>query len=142
MPLDGMADYVVTAANVAHSSSARVITQTAGATITRGQLLYLDTSSGTVKLFKANGAAPQNQFYGIALEDCASGQDLLVCTSDPSFTPGFSAAAGQVVIGSGAVAGNAAPVADNATGWYTTILGVMKSATVMNFSPVASGVAT
>lgn len=137
-----MADFAPTAANVVASGSARNSLQTAGVAITAGQSLYFDTATNTVKLYKANGAAPINQFYGIALNNAAAGQPVLCCLSDPSFTPGFTSTVGQAVIGSGATAGNLAPVADNATGWFNTILGVMKTTTTMNLNPTAAGAAT
>jgi hypothetical protein len=49
-----MADISITAASVAASSAASKVTGVAGATITAGQVVYLDTTTNTYKLADAN----------------------------------------------------------------------------------------
>ncbi len=137
-----MADYSVTAASVLPSTSARLLQVTAGAAITIGQSVYLDTATNTYKAADANGASPLFTFAGIAVSQAAAaGQPLLICQSDPSFTPGFTIAAGATVILS-ATPGGLAPIADLASGWYLTVVGVGIGSNKINFSPVATGVAT
>lgn len=134
------ADYTVTATSVLASSDSSVTKGTAGATITTGQSLA-KAADGTLILFDSNASAPANKFFGIALNGGASGQPILYATADSSFTPGFTVAAGAVVIGS-ATAGGLCPVADLATGHYLTIVGVGIGSNKIKLAPLFSGVAT
>jgi hypothetical protein len=119
-----MAAYSVTAANVLASASAKVADGVAGATITAGQPVYIDSGNGGVlKLSDANAAAPANTVDGISLNAASSGQPIRYCRQDPSFTPGFTIAAGAVVV-VGEAAGALAPVGDLAAGWYPLVIGV------------------
>jgi len=74
-----MADITVTAAKVGlvHPNKARTIDAVAGATITKGQVCYIDTS-GNVGVADAN-AAGKIQARGIALNAAASGQAITLC---------------------------------------------------------------
>ncbi len=132
-----MAAISVTAANVIPSTSATIYTGTAGATITQGQPLYLDTTTSTYKL--AN-ALTNNPVAGIALVGASNGQQMVLCSRDPNFTPGFTVTTGNVVL-VGNVAGQLNPYEDRATGWYVTSLGVMISTTRLNFYITGSNAA-
>lgn len=122
-----MADLSVTAANVIKGSGASVITGTAGATVTAGQTVYLDSSTSTYKLAKADASATSTPAAGIALNGAANGQPLSVLTAG-NINPGATATVGQVYVVSAAVAGNIAPYADLASGNYVAILGVATTA--------------
>jgi hypothetical protein len=135
-----MSDPVVVSASVLASSNADIRRGTAGAAITAGQTLYKDTADGLMKLYDANGAAPLNVYAGIALHSSAIGQPIAFVYSDPSFTPGFTVAAGATLIGS-ATPGGIAPVADAAATWFVTILGIGIGSNKIKLSPVVSGVA-
>ncbi len=132
-----MAAISVTAANVIPSTSATIYTGTAGATITQGQPLYLDTTTSTYKL--AN-ALTNNPVAGVALVGASNGQQMVLCSRDPNFTPGFSVTTGNVIL-VGNVAGQLNPYEDRATGWYVTSLGVMIAPTKMNFYITGSNAA-
>jgi hypothetical protein len=132
-----MAALSITAANVLHSSSATVFTGTAGGTITQGQPLYLDGITNTWKL--AN-ALLTNSVQGVATVGASNGQDMVICSRDPNFVPGFTSTTGNVVI-LGNVAGQLNPYEDRASGWYVTSLGVMISTTRMNFYITGSNAA-
>lgn len=134
------ADYTVTAASVVASSDATTSRGTAGATITAGMSLAKN-SGGALVGFDANGTAPLYTFVGIALNGGASGQPIFYATADPSFTPGFTIAAGAIVVGS-ATAGLLCPAADLATGHYLTVLGVGIGSNKIKLSPLAAGVVT
>lgn len=134
------ADYTVTATSVLASTAAVTVKGVAGASITAGMSLAKDTDN-SLKAYDANGAGALHTFAGIALNGAATGQPVFYATSDASFTPGFTVAAGAVVIGS-ATAGLLCPVADLATGHYLTIVGVGIGSNKIKFSPVAAGVAT
>ena len=135
-----MAAFSVTAANVLHSSSATIFTGTAGATITQGQPLYLDTTSNTYKLANALNANSASNCAGIAMVGASNGQDMVICSRDPNFAPGFAIAAGNFVL-VGNVAGALQPVEDRATGWYVTSLGVGIGNNRINFYITGSNTA-
>ena len=138
-----MADIVITAANLLQSANARFSQQKAGVAITAGQAVYLDTASGTVKLAKANGAAPINSLFGIAAENAAINQQILIITSDTALAIGGTIAAGALVWLSAVNAGglNATPADDVSGGTMTRVLiGIGMGSNTINFSPVVGGV--
>ncbi len=124
-----MAAISITAANVLHSSSATIFTGTAGATITQGQPIYLDTVTNTYKLANALTNSP---VAGVAMVGASTNQDMVICSRDPNFAGGFTSSTGNVIL-VGNTAGTIQPYEDKATGWYVTSLGVMISTTRMNF---------
>ena len=133
----------ITAANVLASAQAIKEQCIAGATITAGQVVYLDTSTGTVKLADADASATTARAYGIALGGASSGQPILICKEDPDFTPGgtlsISAAADDAVYILDGTAGAFCPIGDIAAGDYPVVIGVAKSATKMFFKIVGGG---
>ncbi len=135
-----MADITITPANVITSADAVIERGTAGATITAGQLVYLDTVTSTYKLADANGASPLFVIRGIALHGASSGQPLAICTEDPALVIGATVAVGATYIAS-ATPGGIGVDADGTTGWYKTIVGVGKTVTTVNFKLIAAGAA-
>jgi hypothetical protein len=138
-----MADIVITAANVLPSTGARFSQQKAGVAITAGQTVYFDTASGTVKLAKANGAAPANTLFGIAAETAAANQQILIIQSDPALAIGGTIASGTTcwlsVVNAGGISSTGAD--DVAGGTMTRInLGIGTGSNVINFSPIVGGV--
>jgi hypothetical protein len=134
------ADISITAANVVPSSKARLSTQTAGATITAGQVVYLDPVSGTVKLSKANVASPVNSVFGIAATNASANQPVVIITSDPALAIGGTIASGGTVWMSGTNAGGmTSTFADLVTGWTIIVLGVGNGSNAINFNPLAGG---
>lgn len=136
-----MAAIAITAASVLASSAAVIRKEyTAGATITAGQVVYLNTSNQWV-LADSDAAATGNgitDLRGIALNGAASGQPLSVCVSDTDFTPGGTLTNGLAVYlftTAGAISQADIP----STGAYPVCLGVAKSTTKMNLNPTASG---
>lgn len=126
-----MADLSITAASVVAGSGAKKVTGTAGASITAGQVVYLDSSTSTYKLADTDSAtAAVRSPAGIALNGAASGQPITVCTSGP-VTIGATVAVGDVYYLSG-TAGGLAPVADVAAGDYPCIIGICTSTTVLD----------
>lgn len=136
------ADISITAASVIPSSAAKIVTKTAGATLTAGQVVYEDTAdSNKVKLADTNSAtAAARVVFGIAAGGAAAGQPVRIIREDPTLTLGGTVAIGDILILS-ATAGGIAPSADAASGHYVTVLGVAKSTTTINFLPLASGAA-
>lgn len=127
-----MADLVITATSVVPGANAITVPGVAGVAITAGQVVYLDSTDGRLKLADANSAtAAQRSPYGIALNGASAGQPVTVLTK------------GQVTIGatlSGGIAyylsntaGGIAPVADiTGTGTYPTIVGIARSTSVLD----------
>ncbi len=132
-----MPAFSITAANVLHSSSATIFTGTAGATITQGQPLYLDTTTSTYKL--AN-ALTNNPVAGVAMVGASNQQDMVICSRDPNFVPGYPIVAGNISL-VGNTAGGIQPYEDRTTGWYVTSLGVGIGGNRMNFYITGSNVA-
>lgn len=135
------ADLSVTAGSVLASSSAIINRNfNAGATMTTGQPVYLDTSTSTWKLIDSNAAVTGNELAttkGIALNGAASGQPVAVCTKDTDFTPGCTLTNGTAVYTSVTAGGITHDIPT--TGAYPTVLGIAKSTTKMNLDPTASG---
>lgn len=117
-----MADVTVVAAEVLVDAGTVKLTGIAGATITAGQSLYLDTTTDTWKLADANLSAAAENLGGVALNSAASGQPVFVAV-DGTLDPGFTVTVGAVYVLSG-TAGGIAPVADLVSGWRTSIVGV------------------
>lgn len=135
-----MADLSVTAASVLASSQAQIErSYNAGATLTAGQAVYLNSSNLWVANdanIAAAGAIATKR--GIALNGAANGQPIAVVLSDPGFTPGATLTVGQTY----AVSANAAmiaPISDLTTGDYPQLLFIATSTTVANMQPFAGG---
>ena len=137
-----MADLSVTAASVLASANAAPIKQyNYGATITAGQVVYLD-SNNKWQLTDANASSAgnnANSIVGIALVGGANNQPGVVATRDVYFTPGATLTNGIAYYVS-QNAGAIAPVADVQTGNYATVLGIARSTTILNLNPTASGI--
>jgi hypothetical protein len=136
-----MAAISITAASVLPSSTATIDQGVAGATITQGQALYIDTSdSNKLKLADANGTAPANTFAGIAVNAASSGQKITYCSKDlGGFTVGGTVAVGDDVWLSGTAGGITKTRADLTTGDTVIHLGVINSSGKLILNPVAGG---
>lgn len=135
-----MADLTITAASVAASGATVIADCTAGATITAGQVVYLESSSNTVKLADSDSATPEVRSpYGIALNGGAAGQPIKVLR-EGLITIGATLTAGLAYYLS-KTAGGICLVADIASGGYATVLGIATSTTVLKVQILESGVA-
>lgn len=120
-----MTDLTITVAQVlpATDAAADFVFGIAGAGITAGQPVYLDTVAGTYKLTDANAVATAAA-AGIALHGALAGQPIKVQTSgDLTLGAGAAPAVGIVYCVS-AAAGGISPIASLTSLDYTTILGV------------------
>lgn len=137
-----MADVSVTAASVLVSNLATVRREyTAGETLTAGLPVYLNSANQWLKSNNAVAAGHGiSDVFGIALGGAAINQPIDVAVNDVAFVPGFSMTVGETYIVSN-VAGNIAPIGDIATGRYTHLLGVAKTATILVLNPTSAGVA-
>lgn len=135
-----MTDIVITAANVLPGSDAKKKTGTAGATITAGQTVYLDSSDNKYKLFDADSAtAAARTLAGVALNGASNGQPLTV-QYEGNITIGGTVVAGVTYVGSD-TPGGIMPTADVETGDYVTVLGIGINTTQIRMKLIASGVA-
>lgn len=134
-----MADLVITAANVVPGAGKQTANGTAGASITAGQPVYLDNTTGTIKPASANTSAATAAVVGIAVNGASANQPVVYQTAGV-LALGAVLTTGKVYVAS-ANSGNIAPVADLASGWNTTILGYATSASNLQVNLVVSGVA-
>lgn len=135
-----MADVTVTAIEVLPASDTIYADGIAGATITAGQTIYLDSATNTIKLADANASSATADMKGIAMHGAASGQPVRYAAGG-SIDPGFTVGVGTVYVLS-ATAGGIAPVADLATGLYPVIVGVGTSASNLKLSLFKGGTVT
>ncbi len=134
-----MADLVITAANVISGSDAAIDHGRAGATITAGQVVYKESSSGKYKLADADGASVEIKTpVGVALNGASDGQPLAVQTSG-DITIGGTLTAGSVYYLS-STPGGIQPYADLGSGEYVALLGLAKSTTVLALRITVPGV--
>lgn len=139
-----MTDISITAANVIAGSNATIRHGTAGATITAGQVVYLDqATTGRWKLADGDSASAESRagaVAGIALNGASDGQPIAVQTAG-DITIGGTLTAGDPYYLSG-TAGGICPAADVTGGVYNTLLGLASSATVLALDIQYSGVAS
>jgi hypothetical protein len=135
-----MADISITGTSTVAGSGAKVAEGVAGAALTGGQVVYLDSATNTYKLADCNSAtAAVRSPVGFALHACASGQPIAVQLSG-SITLGGTLTAGVAYYLSG-TPGGVRPVADNTTGDYPVLLGMATSTTVLKMGILEAGVA-
>lgn len=126
-----MADLTITPASVVAGNGAVIEHGYAGATITAGQVVYLDEDGdGQYKLADTDSAtADIRRPRGIALHGASDNQPLAIIKSGP-VTIGAAILAGVAYYLSG-TPGGICPVADVAAGDYACILGMGQSTSVL-----------
>lgn len=131
-----MADLVIAAANVVAFRGARVSDEVAGVAIAAGQQLARDAT--TRRMILAEVADDDDHTVeGMALNSAAAGQPVEVL-QDGRVTVGAVLTVGTVYVAS--AAGAVAPVADLASGDYTTVLGVAETTSILRYRPLTAGV--
>lgn len=134
-----MADLVITAASVVAGNGAKTDRGIAGATITAGQVVYLDAADNKYKLADTDSAtAAVRSPVGIALHAALAGQPLVILTSG-LITIGATLLAGVFYYLSGNP-GGICPVADVAAGDYPCVIGGATSTTLLDVRFHESGV--
>ena len=112
-----MADISITSANVVPASNAQLANGTSGVAITAGQVVALDTTTGTIKLVDVNSATAWQRIpIGVAVNSAAAGQPITYQTGG-DITVGGAITAGAAYFASG-TPGGLRPQADNTTGDY------------------------
>lgn len=134
-----MTDIAITSANVV-SGSDDVTHVTAGASVTAGQQVYKDPTTGKWLLADNNSATVAARVPGgTALHAAALNQPLAVQKSGP-ITIGATLTPGVAVYLSG-TPGGLCLVGDLTTGMFPTIVGIATSASVLDIDIQPSGVA-
>jgi hypothetical protein len=106
-----MADLTVTAASVLFTSGSKISSYNAGAAVTAGQAVYLDSTTSTLKLAQADGTAAEADAVGIALHAAGTGQPLSYAATGSVINIGATTAKTTTYVVS-ATAGGIAPQAD------------------------------
>jgi hypothetical protein len=132
-----MTDLTITAANVKAAANATTRSGQAGASITAGQLVYLDGTTGTYNLSDADLTGAK-QVTGVALNGASSGQPLTVQTGG-DISIGATLTPGATYYLSG-TAGGIAPLADLSTGEEVVLVGIAKSTSVLALKITDTGV--
>jgi len=133
-----MAVLTITAASVAPGTGAKTKSGTAGAAITQGQPVYLDST--TIKLMPADAdVLASAAVVGIALNAASTGQPVTYQTSGP-ITIGATVATGTAYYAS-TTTGGVCLESDLASGDFATFLGFATSTTVISVDIKAAGVA-
>jgi hypothetical protein len=118
-----MADLVVTAASVLYTSGGEKLTGVAGASITAGQAVYVDTADANkVKLAQCDGTALEATAAGIALNAAGTGQTVTYAGQGALINIGATTAKTTTYLVA-ATAGGVAPQADITGGQRITRLG-------------------
>lgn len=135
-----MVDISVTASAVLAGANASIERGLAGATITAGQCVYKDATSGKYLLSDADGAAALRVVRGISLNGASDGQPLSIIT-EGDLTMNAVLTANIPFFLSGANPGGICPIADVGSGEYAVLLGIASSTTVLKVKITATGVA-
>jgi len=134
-----MADLSVVAADVLGVSGNTTIRGTAGATITAGQLVYLDSATGRYKLAQGDAAA-EDAVVGLAAHGASNGQPLQIITGGV-VDLGVTLTVGEIYVLSAAAAGGIAPKGDLSSGEFVSVIGVAQTADNLLLGIINSGVA-
>jgi len=138
-----MAAVTITAASIIKGTTAPVRTERgiAGATLTAGLAVYLDTTdSNKVKACDSNSSLAAAAAVGITLHAALSGQPIEYITSGP-LAMGACLTQGLIYVAGASTAGDINPAADLSSGWYTTILGIATSTSILNVDIKQGGIA-
>lgn len=134
-----MSDLSITASAVIAGTGAKKIHGTAGATITAGKPVYLDSTTDTYKIADCDSATAEARSpAGIALHGASSGQPLTIIESGP-LTIGATLTPGTAYYLS-PTAGGICPLADVLAGDDVVLIGLATSASVLEVDIQVTGV--
>lgn len=122
-----MADLTITAASVIPSTGARVVTGTAGETITAGMAVYFKSSDKRYYKAQNDGTSAEATAVGVATSGASAGQSLFV-QKEGLLTIGATTAVGVTYCVS-ANAGGICPDADVGSAKYKRLVAVGYSTT-------------
>jgi hypothetical protein len=134
-----MTDLTITATNVIAQTGAQIRHGTAGTTITAGQMVYKEASSGKYKLADSDSATQEIQeTTGMALNGAGDGQPLAVLESGDVALGSVLTAGAPYYLSE--TAGGIQPAADLGDGEEINLIGLAKSATVLTVRITRPGV--
>jgi hypothetical protein len=134
-----MSDLSITAANVVKGDGAVLESGYAGETITAGQSVYKDTTTGLYKKADSNSAtAAAKKARGIALNGASLNQPLVIQKAG-EITIGATLTAGSRYYLSG-TAGGIMPEGDLTTGEDVCLIGIAKTTAILTLGILAPGV--
>lgn len=134
-----MADISITAANVIAQGNADIKWVKAGAAIAAGEMVYREASSGKYKLADADSATQEVQeTTGMALNSAADGQPLAIVTGGDVALGSVLTAGARYYLSS--TPGKIQPEADLSAGEEINLIGLAKSATVLEVRITRPGV--
>lgn len=135
-----MADLSLTPASVVKGTGAITKSVVAGATITAGQPVYRNSTTGKYQPSDSDsGTAEARTPEGLALHGASDAQPLAIQTSG-EISLGAVLTVGTIYVMSD-TAGGIMPSTDLEAGDYVTILGVAKTTSILKMGILASGVA-
>lgn len=127
-----MAELSITAANVVKVAGGNAVLNrgTAGATITAGQAVFIDTAdSNLIKLADANDTLAKSQVAGVAAHGASTGQPIAYWISGP-VTIGATVVQDMIYV-VGTTLGAIMPISDVANASYASVIGRATSTTVL-----------
>ena len=131
-----MADLSVTAANVQSVPGATIKTGSAGASITAGEPVFIDSTDSLTKP-AANTGDAASRVEGIALHAAETGQPIkYIAAGDIDMGAVLTVGELYILAGAGAVS----PAGDAITGDWITYLGIATAADNLKLNIQASGV--
>ncbi len=129
-------DLTITVASFVPSAAAQYYPRgtTGVAALTAGQLVYLDSTTGTWLKAKADAASTSvtNTTLGLACHASSPGQPLTVLKSDTALAIGSTVVVDKLYVVSAAVAGSIAPSTDLTTGNYIYVFAIAPTASTLN----------
>jgi hypothetical protein len=141
LPLASAIDLTITVGNMVPVAGSNVETQfLAGATITRGQSVYLDAATSTWKLADVDlsASAAGLTAIGISLSDVVATQPMIV-QKEGDLAFGAILTVGKVYVVS-ATAGGICPIADITTNGRITVLGIATTTSNLKIKTWVTGV--
>lgn len=117
-----MADYTITGTAVLQTTGTPG-GGVAGVAIAAGDMLYLDSAAGTLKLAQSDGTSAESKCVGMALNNAAIDQPVAYAGNGEVTVQGGAFATVGLILLLSNTAGRLAPVADVGAADYLTIIG-------------------
>ncbi len=134
-----MAALTITAGDVIPGDTAQVAMAKASVAINAGDVIYLDSTTNTMKLADANDAALTAVVKGIAISNVVAGEWVSYVLVGPVTLGTGLLLAGKFYV-LGATPGKIHPIADLTTGWRTSIVGYGLTTAILQVSILNTGV--
>ncbi len=134
-----MAAITIAATAIGLQSGCVTISGTSGEAISAGMPVYLKASDGFYYKADSNLSLAAATVVGLCVATCLISSPVTIVTQG-SVNLGATLTVGGVYVAGATLAGDIDLVADLATGWYVSILGVASTAALLDLHIVNSGV--